>query len=237
MNESPSHDSRRADVPSADVLSADVCPSDVVSKLVYTNLNEEHANELAALELLAFPNVDPSDLYNEDELKILARVFPEGNFAVLDRGNPIGMGLGVLLNFDTSQTQHDLADILGADGVGNHDLSNDWYYGTDIAVHPDYRGQGVGHELYHLRKAVVRKMGKRGIVAGGVIPGYADHRHNMTAAEYITRVAAGELYDSTLTFQLENGFEARGAIANYLADDSVGNYAAFIVWANPDLKQ
>ena len=72
------------------------------------------------------------------------------------------------------------------------------------------------------------------IVAGGVLPGYAQHIDEMTADAYIDRVRAGELYDPTLTFQIENGFEPRGAIPDYLEDPTVGNFSVLIVWENPD---
>ncbi len=80
----------------------------------------------------------------------------------------------------------------------------------------------------------MRTLNKRGIVAGGLIPGYADHKHELTPAEYVARVVAGELYDATLTFQLENGFEAPGAIEDYISDPTVDNAASLIVWRNPD---
>jgi Acetyltransferase (GNAT) family. len=72
-----------------------------------------------------------------------------------------------------------------------------------IAVDPGYRRLGIGKGLYALRKEVVRRLGKAGIVAGGVIPGYADHIDAMTADEYVDEVKAGRLYDPTLSFQLE----------------------------------
>jgi hypothetical protein len=50
----------------------------------------------------------------------------------------------------------------------------------------------------------------------------------------VSKVAAGELEDPTLTFQLANGFEVRGAIAGYMQDPAVDDYASFIVWHNPD---
>ncbi|MGB0502073.1 MAG: GNAT family N-acetyltransferase, partial [Acidimicrobiales bacterium] len=101
---------------------------------------------------------------------------------------------------------------------------------------PEYRGRGIGRRLYELRKDCVRRLGKRGIVAGGVIPGYADHIDTMSAQAYIDKVVAGELYDPTLTFQLENGFEARGVIPGYLDDPTVGNNSVLIVWENPDIS-
>ena len=99
---------------------------------------------------------------------------------------------------------------------------------------PRSSAQGIGGELYELRKEVCRRLNLRGIIAGGVIPGFADHKDDMSADEYIAAVRAGELYDRTLTFQLENGFEAPCALADYMRDPAVDNYAALIVWHNPD---
>ncbi len=205
-----------------------------MTEITYTNLSEEYAKALATLELIVFPSIDPSDLYDEVELRRLAQVFPEGNFVALDGDKPVGMGLGVLVDFDFEHSEHALSDVLGSDGVSNHSMNNDWYYGTDISVLPEYRGLGIGRQLYQLRKEAVMRLGKRGIVAGGVIPGYAEHLDQMSAASYIDKVVAGELYDSTLSFQLGNGFEAHGPIPNYLNDESVGHNAVLIAWPNPD---
>ena len=206
------------------------------AELTYDHLDPSHAEALAALELAAFPTIDPDDLYDAAELARLAEVFPEGNFVALDGDRPVGMGLGVLVDFDFAHTQHSLAEIVGEDGVANHRSTHPWYYGTDISVYPEYRGRGIGRRLYELRKDCVRRLGKRGIVAGGVLPGYADHIDTMTAQEYIDRVVAGTLYDPTLTFQLENGFEARGVIEGYLEDPTVGNNSVLIVWENPEFR-
>ena len=200
-------------------------------ELEYINLSAKYADALEELELSVFSTINPTDLYDAAELTQLAMTFPEGNFVVLDGDRPIGMGLGILMDFDFEHTQHALSDI---GGVEHHDPSAPWYYGTDISVYPEYRGRGVGRQLYELRKDCVRRLDKAGIVAGGVLPGYADHIDAMSAQGYIDKVVAGELRDPTLTFQLENGFEARGVIENYLDDPSVGNNSVLIVWENPD---
>ncbi len=207
-----------------------------MSDLEYVNLSMEHAEALEELELSVFSTIDPVDLYDAGELERLAQVFPEGNFVVLDNGRPVGMGLGILVEFDFDHTDHSLADITGEDGVSNHDISHPWYYGTDISVYPEYRGRGIGRQLYELRKDCVRRLNKRGIVAGGVLPGYADHLHDMSADEYIDKVVAGELRDPTLSFQLNNGFVALGALPGYVEDPTVGNNSVLIVWYNPDYQ-
>lgn len=206
-----------------------------MNDITYTALRPDLAPALEQLELSVFTSIVPEDLYNEAELRKLAEVFPEGNFVAFDGDRPIGMGLGILVEFDFDHPDHAIGDILGDDGVTNHHPDNDWYYGTDISVYPEYRGRGIGKHLYELRKEVVQKLGKKGIVAGGVIPGYANHIEDMTALEYINTVSAGELHDPTLSFQIANGFEALGVIPDYVKDESVGNNASLIVWRNPDL--
>ena len=94
-----------------------------------------------------------------------------------------------------------------------------------------------GRKLYELRKDVVRRHNKKGIIAGGHMPGFGDHKHLMTAAEYAEQVAAGELYDATLSFQLENGFEIRGVLEGYIEDELTDGWSALIVWENPDYQE
>ncbi len=203
-------------------------------ELRYVNLVEELAPQCAALELAAFPHADPEDLLSEADMRAYARTFPEGFFVCLDADRVVGQGAGIFLDFDFDHPQHTIAGITGEHQCGNHDPNGDWYYGTDIVVHPDYRRRGIGRRLYELRKDVVRRYNKMGIIAGGHMHNFADHKHRMTAEEYIRQVAAGEIYDATLTFQMHNGFELVTALEDYLTDEATDNWSALIVWRNPE---
>lgn len=205
-----------------------------MGELVYTHLEARWAKQLEGVERRAFPTVDPEHLYDEHSLRSLAHDWPEGSFAVLDGDTPVAMGCGVRVHFDIDHPQHTWEDLFPDPTVSGDDPTGEWYYGTTITVDPAYRRHGIGRRLYELRKQVCRDHGLRGIIAGGVIPGYAAHRHEMTAADYVAKVVAGELYDRTLTFQLENGFEVRGMLEHYLPDPEVDGWATFIVWLNPD---
>lgn len=202
-------------------------------ELRYVNITEALAPACAELELLAFPHAEEDDLLSVDDLRAYARTFPEGFFVVLDGDRVVGQAGGIFLDFDFDDPQHSIVEITGEHQCGNHDPDADWYYGTDMVVHPDYRRRGIGRRLYELRKDLVRRHRKRGIIAGAHIPGFAAHKDRLSAEEYVSKVASGELYDSTLSFQIANGFRVRAVLADYLRDEATDDNAALIVWENP----
>jgi GNAT superfamily N-acetyltransferase len=205
-----------------------------MGELHYTTLTPDLAAQCAALELAAFPTADPAELLSEEDITVYAQTFAEGFFVAMDGDRVVGQGAGIFLDFDFDHPQHTIMGITGEHQCANHDPAGAWYYGTDMLVHPDYRRRGIGARLYDLRKDVVRRHNKRGIVAGGHMPGFADHKHELTADEYIDRVRSGELYDSTLTFQMGNGFRLVCGLRDYLADPKTDNWSTLIVWDNPD---
>jgi GNAT superfamily N-acetyltransferase len=200
--------------------------------LRYTTLTTDLAAQCAELELIAFPHADPDELLSVEDITAYAETFPEGFFVVLDNDTVVGQAAGILLDFDFDHPQHTIVEITGEHQCGNHHASNDWYYGTDIVVHPRYRKQGIGRRLYELRKKLVVRLGKRGIIAGGYMPGFAGHKQTMTAQAYIDSVRNGSLYDPTLTFQMEQGFDLECALENYLADEATDGWSALIIWRN-----
>jgi GNAT superfamily N-acetyltransferase len=196
------------------------------------NLAASMADDLEEIEHLSFPMANRDDLLSADDIRAYARVFPEGFFVALEEGKPVGQGAGIYLDFDFEHPQHTIAGITGEHQCGSHDPDGEWYYGTDISVHPDYRGRGIGRLLYEARKDLVRRDGKRGIIAGASLPGFFHHKDSMSAGEYVDEVVAGELTDPTLSFQISNGFEVRGMLEGYLDDPADDGWAALIVWEN-----
>lgn len=206
------------------------------SGLAYRNPRPEWAGELEALERSSFPTSDPEDLYCKEDLEILANDFPQGGFVGFDNEKPVAMGLGIQVLFDEDNPLHTVHDVMPGNGDSGHRPNGDWYYGTSIAVRSEYRRRGIGAELYELRKDVCRSLNLRGIVAGGVMPEYVNHKHEMTADEYIEQVREQNIYDPTLSFQQENGFELVRALPNYIMNPDIDNYAALIIWRNNDFR-
>ena len=204
------------------------------SKLVLTTLKAEHAAGLEQLQIACFPTLAPNERMRREHFLSHAKLFPEGNFVVLDDEKVVGLGSGFLTDFDFD-AKHTFWETVSEGFYTLHDPHGAWYYGGDISVHPDYRGFGLGRRLYDARKEVVKRLGRRGIVAGGMLPGYAAHK-SMSVQDYVQEVVAGELSDPTLSFQLKNGFEVRRLLKNYLDDEASAGWATLIVWENPDAQ-
>lgn len=194
----------------------------------------EHAEALEALQIICFPTLGADELMRKEHFLSHCRIFPEGDFVVLDGERVVGLGSGFLTNFDFNAPQHTFREIIADGYYTNHDPHGTWYYGGDISVHPDYRGRGIGKWLYDARKALARERNLQGIVAGGVLPGFAAHKTTLSIQDYVAKVVAGELSDPTLSFQLRQGFTVRGLLENYLEDKAADNWATLIVWDNPD---
>ncbi len=199
-------------------------------------LEPEHARGLEQLQRDCFPTLGQDELMREEHFLSHYRVFPEGDFVLLDGERVVGLGSGFFTDFDFEEPGHTFREVIAGGYYTNHDPKGDWYYGADISVHPDYRGRGLGKRLYDARKDLVRGCGRKGMVAGGMLPGYAERREELSVPEYVEKVVAGELFDPTLSFQLKIGFRVRGLLENYLEDRASDDWAALIVWENPDYR-
>jgi GNAT superfamily N-acetyltransferase len=201
----------------------------------------EHAHALEQLQRTVFPNLALHELMMARHFLQHQEVFPEGEFVALAREGAggdervVGLGSGFLVDFDLQRPDHSFSQMIAGGTYANHDPDGHWYYGADISVHPDYRGLGIGRALYEARKDLVRRMGRRGIVAGGQLPGYPAYRDSLNLRDYVEKVEAGLITDPTLSFQLANGFEVYGLISGYIEDEYTDDWASLIVWFNPDL--
>lgn len=211
-----------------------------------------HAPHLEALQITCFPNLGPQELmraehflrhrevFAEADLVAEAHVAPAGTAPAgeaagvpLAAPRVVGLGSGFFTDFDFAHPDHTFRDMIDDGWFGRHDPEGAWYYGADVSVHPDYRGLGLARRLYDARKALVRRHGKRGIVAGGALPGYPRYRDALAIEDYVARVVAGALFDPTLSVQLRNGFAVEGILRGYLEDHATGDCATLIVWRDP----
>ncbi len=200
------------------------------------NIRPEFAEALEELQRVCYPTLGPEELMRAEHFLSHCRIFPEGDFVALVDGKVVGLGSGFFTDFDFDNPQHTFQEIIAGGYYTHHDPEGPYYYGGDISVHPDYRGQGIGRRLYEARKELVRRYNRKGIVAGGLLPGYARYKGRLSVQEYVDRVVAGELFDPTLSFQLRNGFVVKGLLQNYIEDRASDNWSTLIFWPNPDYR-
>ncbi len=194
---------------------------------------------LEELQRISYPTLADGELMKERHYAAQFERFAQGQFVALDgdhNDRVVGQGSGFFVDFDFDHPNHAFRAICGNFYFTNHNPDGAYYYGADISVHPAYRGSGVGKLLYAARMALVKETNRRGIIGGGMIPGYASHREVMGVPEYVRRVVDGELRDATLSFQLARGFEVRGIIEGYLEDTVSNGTVPLIFWPNPDYR-
>lgn len=205
-----------------------------MSTITITTIQPAYFAQLEQLQYTCYPTLATHELMQVAHFASQYRIFPEGQIVVLAGERVIGQGSGFFIDFDFAQPSHRFKEICDNFFFTRHDPKGAYYYGADISVHPAYRGQGIGKQIYAARQAVVRRFKRRGIVAGGLIPGYAAYKGRLSVPEYVERVVAGDLQDPTLSFQLRNGFRVRGLLENYIEDSASDNWSTLIEWVNPD---
>lgn len=196
----------------------------------------QYADEIEELQRRCYPTLDPSHLIRREHVESQIRIFPEGQHLALIDGVVVGMSSSLRHNIDFTEAQHSFDEMIAGGFITNHNPHGEWLYGADMSTHPDYRRRGIASKLYDARKALIKRLNLRGMVGGGMVPGYRFHKHEMSLETYAAKVSAGELHDPTLTPQLKNGYVVRGVIYDYLHDELLGNDATLIVWENPDYR-
>lgn len=207
-----------------------------MSEIIIDTLKPEYAKPLEQLQIACFPTLGESELMREEHFLKQCEICPQCNFVAIVDDSIVGLGGGFLTDFNFEHPDHTFMEILAGGYYTNHQPDGEYYYGSDISVHPDYRRRGIGSKLYEARKGLVKRINRRGIVAGGLIPGFVNYKHTLTPQEYVEKVLGGELYDSTLSFQLHQGFKVKGLVENYIEDSASDNWAVLILWENPDYR-
>ena len=169
----------------------------------------------------------------ESKFRAQLTAFGDGQIGIEDHGKIVAAAFSLVVDYDAFGDQHTYKEITGNATLTTHDPGGDVLYGVDVFVSPDYRGMRLGRRLYEARKELCRNLNLKSIIAGGWIPGYAEHAAEMLPQEYIERVKRKEVYDPILTFQLSNDFEVKRVIKDYLPEDKASHgFATLLEWPN-----
>jgi 4-aminobutyrate aminotransferase/(S)-3-amino-2-methylpropionate transaminase len=205
--------------------------------LVIAHARPEFAVQLEQLQRTCFPTLAEEERFKSYHYLKHMELFDDGQLVALDGDRVVGATTTLRLDFDFDHVDHTFGDIIQGGWLTSHQPSGAWLYGADISVHPEYRGRGLATALYAVRQEVVWRYRLKGQVTAGMIPGFSAVKEKMTAQEYYDGVLSGQFRDSTLSMQMNAGFEPRGLLANYLNDPVCDNYSVLLVLpAEKDVK-
>ncbi|MCB9152120.1 MAG: bifunctional GNAT family N-acetyltransferase/carbon-nitrogen hydrolase family protein [Caldilineaceae bacterium] len=207
------------------------------SKIRVRNWKEEDIPALVACHKAAYPDYpENGGHYGERNFAMQLAAFPEGQFLAEIDGQIVGYATSIIVQLDDDNQLYTYNEITGSGSFSTHEPSGDTLYGSDIAVHPDYRQRGVSKALYEQRRKLLKRYNLRRMLAYGRIPGYSNYAGRLTAREYVDKVVAGELSDPAINTHLKAGYRIKGVLLDLFWDDSSLNYATVLEMSNPDYK-
>jgi len=181
----------------------------------------EHAKNLAALQKKVFPLLAQNELFHEHHYLQHIKIFPEGQFVILDGDKVIGMSTTSRTHYMSEP--HTFLEASGNLILDNHNPKGDWLYGLDIGIDKKYRGMGLGKTLYRARQKLARHLGLKGQLTVGLINGYHNYKNHLTPDEYFEKLDNGEINDPTVSIQQMIGFKIGHLIHDYCDDPTCGN--------------
>lgn len=204
-----------------------------MNAIQYQAISYELCEPVAKLLEICFPDAI-EDQYTAEDLIDLTNHFPMGTVVALDGKRVVGMGTGIFTDLDLNNLPPNEDDLIFTNERKTmHNPDGAYYFGGDLAVHPDYRGRGIARQLYNWRKQQVIDNHKKGFAAVAVLPGFADYRSTLTIHDYVAKVVAQELFDPTLSVQLRNGFHVVKLIQHFFIFPRSDHWGAVILWENP----
>lgn len=213
-----------------------------LANLTIAHAKAEHGTQIHEVVKRAFgvPEDEPCDeCIGAAAVAEQIQRFPEGQFVALhqpEEGEALVVGYASTMRTDRPPTAEPLSwmDAIGSLGIANHVPAGEWLYGVEMAVRPKYHRQGIGTRLYEVRFELVQRLNLRGWYACGMLMGYHRVAEQMSIQEYGEKVIQRELYDPTVTMQMNRGFKPYRIVENYLDEPDAGGGAILIVWENPE---
>lgn len=195
-------------------------------------LDLQDYQELKRAMKVVYKNM-PNAYWEEEQIKSLIKLFPEGQVVIKVNGQLAGCSLSIIVNYDEFEDSHTFQEITGQETFSTHSEDGDILYGIDIFIKPEFRGLRLGRRLYDYRKELCEKLNLKGIAFGGRIPNYHQYAKQFSPKQYIDKVRRKEIHDSVLSFQINNDFHPAKILKGYLEGDKASNeFAVLMEWDN-----
>ncbi|HEY4616830.1 MAG TPA: carbon-nitrogen hydrolase family protein [Flavobacterium sp.] len=203
-----------------------------IQSIELRNLKIEDYKELKKSMVESYPEMAES-FWQEEQLEILLKKFPEGQLVIVVDGVVVGSALSILVTEDFAFKTKTYKDITGNYTFSTHNPEGEVIYGIDVFINPKYRGLRLGRRLYDVRKELCEQLNLKSIIFAGRIPSYGKYKDEITPKVYIEKVKKKEIYDPVLSFQLSNDFHEVRVLKNYLVGDTESlEYAVLLEWNN-----
>ena len=206
--------------------------SETKAKLVIRNAELSDAPAISDLSRRVYGE---GEQYHPGQIRGQINAFPEGQFVADYEGVVVGYCATFIIDDERAFAPHTWSEITGGGFASRHNPDGNVLYGLDIVVDPAYRRLRIGQRFYRARRDLCQYFELSGIVFAGRMPGYGKRASEFPdPASYVNAVMEKEIRDPVLNFQLAQGFEPVGVLANYLASDKAsGGLAAHMFWRNP----
>ena len=196
--------------------------------IVIASTTADRAPELGDLQRVVFPTLSAGERLRSDQYRHHLKVFPEGQFVLLDGERIIGATTTMRTTGEEGLQPHSFMELAGGGWLGRHRPAGEWLYGLDMGIHPDYRGRGLSRLLYRARQELAVRLGLKGQLTVGMMNGYGTLAGQMSGEEYYRQWVEGDRIDPTLTPQRKIGFRPLALVPDYLHDPACGNFGVLL---------
>lgn len=182
----------------------------------------------------AYADYPDSGQYKARIFELQLQAFPEGQYLAEIGGKVVGYATALIVQLDGLPHLYEYNELTGSGTFSTHTPGGNTLYGADIAVDPEFRGQGIAGRLYEARLKLLQRYNLRRMVAYGRLTGYVEHIGRLTAKEYVDAVQNKELSDPALNAHLKAGYRVREVSLEIMRDEPSRNWATLLELDNPN---
>lgn len=197
--------------------------------MVIASTEAKHATALEQLQIDCYPTLADSQRLKAPHYLHHLKIFPEGQFVALDGEKVIGMTTTMIVDAGAVKGHHTFDEFFAEGWLSPHKPGGNWLYGIDVGTHSDYRGRGVARALYVARQKTVNDLKLAGQCTVGMLSGYGAVKQTISAADYYSGLASGQIKDPTVSAQVKIGFSLDGLVEGYLDDPLCDGYGVRLI--------